>query len=151
MDVPKGEYAVKVDGFPWARIPPGPSVARPEATRGVEDHGKVTSSHTFLGSPRNRPFSRTPRALAELMRCFLNRAWPEDAGRNACRRARSKERCSEGSMDSTRTPFQAIIAAIRTTDAATTLTLLGASRYRRVAIIELWWRYLAWWPRYFDW
>ena len=35
--VPKKEYAVKVGDFQWVRIPPGQSVARPEATRAA--HG----------------------------------------------------------------------------------------------------------------
>ncbi len=36
-DVPKYEYAVKVGDFQWVRIPPGQSVARPEATRAAQE------------------------------------------------------------------------------------------------------------------
>ncbi len=36
-DVPNSEYAVKVDDFQWVRIPPGQSVARPEAIRAMQE------------------------------------------------------------------------------------------------------------------
>ena len=36
-DAPNIEYAVKVGDFQWVRIPPGQSVARPEATRAAQE------------------------------------------------------------------------------------------------------------------
>ena len=40
------EYAVKVGDFQWVRIPPGQSVAQPEATRAAEE---VTNSLKYSG------------------------------------------------------------------------------------------------------
>ena len=37
QDVPQYEYAVKVGDLQWVRIPPGQSVARPEATRAANE------------------------------------------------------------------------------------------------------------------
>jgi hypothetical protein len=34
--VPETQYAVKVGDFQWVRIPPGQSVARPEATKAAQ-------------------------------------------------------------------------------------------------------------------
>ena len=44
--VPETQYAVKVGDFQWVRIPPGQSVARPEATRATKE---VTNSLKYSG------------------------------------------------------------------------------------------------------
>ena len=44
--IPKNEYAVKVGDLQWVRIPPGQSVARPEATRAAQE---VTNALKFFG------------------------------------------------------------------------------------------------------
>ena len=44
--MPKTEYAVKVGDLQWVRIPPGQSVARPEATRAAQE---VTNALKYSG------------------------------------------------------------------------------------------------------
>jgi hypothetical protein len=44
--VPKTQYAVKVGDLQWVRIPPGQSVARPEATRATQE---VTNALKYSG------------------------------------------------------------------------------------------------------
>ena len=46
-DVPEYEYAVKVGDLQWVRIPPGQSVARPEATRAAQE---VTNVLKYSGN-----------------------------------------------------------------------------------------------------
>jgi hypothetical protein len=45
-DVPLYQYAVKVGDFQWVRIPPGQSVARPEAIRAAQE---VTNTLKYPG------------------------------------------------------------------------------------------------------
>ena len=47
IKVPTTQYAVKVGDLQWVRIPPGQSVARPEATRAMKDRtASVNKSST---------------------------------------------------------------------------------------------------------
>ena len=45
-DTSKNQYAVKVGDLQWVRIPPGQSVARPEATRAAQE---VTNALKYSG------------------------------------------------------------------------------------------------------
>lgn len=56
--MPIYQYAVNVGDLQCVQIPPGQSVARPEATSVAKGSGRVSSSRTFLGNAENRPFSR---------------------------------------------------------------------------------------------
>jgi hypothetical protein len=47
---PKTQYALKVSDLPWLRIPAGPAVARPEATRVAQGGNEWVGSTLVTGS-----------------------------------------------------------------------------------------------------
>jgi len=55
-NVPSTQYAVKVGDFQWVRIPPGQSIARPEATRAAENRTASLNTRQRVTHPNKPPF-----------------------------------------------------------------------------------------------